>query len=83
MIIDVKELDFFIDEAETLEFTIDDYVNIAPSDEPYPGPYTVIPKTTGQVLDTKHKRMTDDVTVTEIPYAEVGNVYGTTVTIAS
>ena len=50
---------------------------------PYEGPYIVIPKTVDQYLATNNKTMTDDVTVTEIPYAEVGNQYGTTVTIAS
>lgn len=93
MIIDIKELDFVIDEEEALDFVIDEdesldfeldeYVNIAPIIDPYPGPYVVIPKTVDQVLETNNKRMTDDVTVTEIPYAEVGNQYGITVTIAS
>lgn len=50
---------------------------------PYAGPYVVIPKTVDQFLYTRGKTMTDDVTVTEIPYSEVGNTYGTTVTIAS
>ena len=43
----------------------------------------MIPKTVDQILETAMKTMTDDVTVKEIPYAEVSNVYGTTVTIAS
>ena len=54
-----------------------------PLPDSYEGPYEVIPKTVDQILATNKKRMTDDVTVTEIPYAEVSNVYGTTVTIAS
>lgn len=49
----------------------------------FEGPYVVIPKTEDQVLATNKHVMTDDVTVKEIPYAEVSNVYGTTVTIAS
>ena len=49
----------------------------------YHGEYVVIPKTYAQYLDTDNKVMEDDVTVTEIPYAEVGNIYGVTVTIAN
>lgn len=49
----------------------------------YEGPYTVIPTTQDQKLPTNQKLMNDDVTVTEIPYAETGNPYGTTVSIAS
>lgn len=59
------------------------YVDPHPCPPPYEGPYTVIPKTVDQILETAMKTMTDDVTVKEIPYAEVSNVYGTTVTIAS
>ena len=82
--IDVKEITFEIDDTqECIDFEVDCYVNMGPAPDPYLGPYTVIPKTVEQVLDTKYKAMTDDVTVTEIPYAEVGNTYGTTVTIAS
>lgn len=51
--------------------------------DPYPGPYEVIPKTVEQILATKDKDCIDDITVTEIPYAETSNVFGTTVTIAS
>lgn len=51
---------------------------------PYAGPYLVIPKAwQDQVLATKNKSMTDDVTVTEVPYTEVSNIYGTTVSIAT
>lgn len=49
----------------------------------YAGPYTVIPKRTAQELATSGRMMKDDVTVREIPYAEMPNVHGTTVTIAS
>lgn len=94
MIIDVKELDFIIDEiqecidfqideADSIDFVLDDYVNIAPTYETYEGPYTVIPKVVDQMLATKDKLMLDDVTVTEIPYVEVSNIYGTTVSIAT
>lgn len=59
------------------------YVDPHPIPDPYEGPYVVVPKTVDQILATNDKTMTDDVTVKEIPYAEVGNTYGTTVTIAS
>lgn len=52
--------------------------------DPYQGPYEVTPKAwEEQVLQTNGKDMRDDVTVYEVPYDEVSNQYGTTVTIAS
>lgn len=52
--------------------------------DPYLGPYDVTPLAfQEQVLATKDKNMTDDVTVYEIPYDEVINPTGTTVVIAS
>lgn len=51
--------------------------------EPYTGAYTVTPKMMEQRLATKQKRMTDDVTVQAIPYYEVSNESGTTVTIGA
>lgn len=47
----------------------------------YKGPYSVTPKTTEIVLETKNKSMRDDVTVFQVPYAEVPNTDGTTVVI--
>lgn len=55
-------------------------------DKTYPdfdGEYDVIPKTTQQVLGTKDKHTTDDITIEAIPYSEVSNLHGTTITIAS
>lgn len=49
----------------------------------YEGPYRVTPAVSGQVLGTKYKTMTDDVTIEGIPYAETSNDSGTTVIIAS
>lgn len=43
------------------------------SAEIYAGEYTVIPKTSGQILKTKNLIMTDDVTVNAIPYYQVEN----------
>ena len=51
--------------------------------EQYAGNYTVVPKVEKQVLKTKQKVMTADLTVTEIPVYEVSNTSGgTTVYIA-
>ena len=50
---------------------------------PYEGAYSVIPKVYQQILETKNKLMSDDVTIYEIPYTEVSNLVGTTVIIAT
>lgn len=42
----------------------------------YKGDYEVIPKTEQQVLNTKEKFMSKDVTVHSIPYFEVSNTAG-------
>lgn len=47
----------------------------------YDGDYIVTPKTTTQVLSTKNKRLTSDITVNSIPYFETSNEDGTTVYI--
>ena len=50
--------------------------------EYYKGEYEVTPTTEIQILETSQKYMKDDVTVKEIPYAEVTNLAnGITVTI--
>lgn len=46
--------------------------------EQYAGNYTVIPKLDQQVLKTKQKVMTDDLTVKGIPVYEVSNISGGT-----
>jgi len=52
--------------------------------EVYDGEYTVTPQAhEEQVLETRNKRMTDDVTVLRVPYFETSNIYGNTVFIAS
>ena len=48
----------------------------APAVDPYTGDYVVIPTFRDQVLETKNKTMEDDVTVKEIPVAEVSNPAG-------
>ena len=50
----------------------------------YEGEYEVTPKVTAQSLPTARKLMTKDVTIAEIPYAEVSNNSGgTTATIGN
>lgn len=44
--------------------------------EEYEGPYEVTPKIESQMLATRNKTMIDNVTVLEIPYAEVTNPVG-------
>lgn len=45
----------------------------------YEGDYTIVPKPNeAQVLATAGKRMTDNLTVKEIPYYEVSNTVGKT-----
>ena len=47
----------------------------------YEGAYDVTPKTVAQTLQTKDKKMKDDVAVLAIPYFEISNTDGTTVII--
>ena len=47
----------------------------------YGGSYQVMPKTSAQTLETKDKKMKDNVSVLAIPYFEVSNTDGTTVII--
>lgn len=51
--------------------------------EEYAGSYTVVPDATEQVLETAQKYLKENITIQEIPYAEVSNNSGgITVTIA-
>lgn len=80
-IIDIKSLDFILDEEEeSLDFEIGEFTQVLPDE--YPGPYDVIPKVNAQQLQTQSKLMRENVTVWGIPYEEVSNLYGTTVNIA-
>lgn len=56
--------------------TILDAVNDLPSYEAYSGAYQVVPKVVSQTLATANKLMQANVTVEEIPYAEVSNDSG-------
>ena len=66
-----KAIELFF--TEITAATYDDYL----------GPYIAIPKVTEQIFNTKNKLMTDDFTVTEIPYEETHNEHGITAVIAS
>lgn len=70
-------------EENVLKACFGEVYEVAKDWDPFEGPYVVIPKVEEQILPTKLKVMSDDVTVTEIPYAETSNIHGTTVTIAS
>lgn len=72
-------------EEDAREFFLDfEEIQIIHTDyDPYLGPYEVIPKRRDQILATKDKNMTDDVTVREVPWTEVSNPTGTTFTIAA
>ena len=60
----------------------DGSIDLAKQLDPYTGSYVVTPSSVEQVLATKQKRMTNDVTVLEIPFSSVSNIYGgNTVTI--
>ena len=73
----------FIDE-EPFSFVFDEVIEVEKGYDPYLGPYRVIPKAyKEQILATKNKDMTDNVTVEEVPYTEVSNTKGTTVIIAT
>lgn len=47
----------------------------------YDGPYTVIPESIKQVLDTTNKSLRDDISINPIPYYDVSNQYGRTIYI--
>lgn len=66
-----------VQESPVVRFSQDQYIKIRAGDyDPYTGDYIVIPSAEERVLDTDHKLLLDDVTVTAIPYVEVGNESG-------
>lgn len=65
-----------------------EYKPIIKPDEPgdieiYDGNYSVVPTRSEQILNTKDKKLIDDINVTEIPYYEVDNNDGGTTYIIS
>ncbi len=69
-----------IDRGFELEFDNVQYIHEDTS-EPYAGPYTVQSSFEVQSFETSNKRMTEDLTVLEIPMSEVSNEYGLTLNI--
>lgn len=73
----------FNDVDITYDMDVDSSFQISNA-ETYSGEYEVIPKADeGTMLLTKNKLLTDNVTVTKIPYYETSNPDGVTVYIAS
>lgn len=73
----VEEYDLEIDEESSYDVELATAIKIIRIEgEHYEGPYEVIPKTESIILETRNKLMDDDVTVYEIPYAEVSNLAG-------
>ena len=71
-----KPLDISIN-ANTMSLELDISDGSGGMLPPYEGEYVITPKPfTEQVLETKNKSMSDDVTVLEIPYSEVTNPEG-------
>lgn len=69
--------------SESENATADFEALVIASEAPiYDGEYTIVPKANReQILPTNGKRMTDDVSVTKIPYYQASNVSGDTVYI--
>lgn len=65
-------------DSEYYELEYDESSSILPY---YTGDYNVIPRVYEQSLETRQKSMSNDVTIQEIPKAEVSNIYGITITI--
>ena len=73
----MQEITFEVLESDSvIEFDV-----VSNESKVYTGEYMVIPKVVEQVLKTKGRGMTGDVTVKEIPTHEVTNDYGTTMII--
>ena len=69
------ELEFTEDEEMELDFG--EITEVQHGYDPYEGPYEVTPLAYQDIiLKTKDKNMTEDVTVKEIPIAEVSNPAG-------
>ena len=79
-----QAFDICFRDEEEFKICFGEVITVQHGYDPYPGPYEVIPKAwEEQILATNGKNMEANVTVYEVPYDEVSNQYGTTVTIAS
>ena len=78
-----EEYELIVDDGDAYDVDLDTVIKIVTvTGDMYEGPYEVTPTLETQMLSTRNKTMRDDVTVFEIPYAEVGNTAGgTTATI--
>ena len=79
----VEEYDLDFDDGVSYDVELDTVITVVTiTGDMYEGPYEVTPTLETQMFATRNKTMSDDVTVFEIPYAEVGNTAGgTTATI--
>lgn len=74
----------FADDDAELKACFGEVIEVDHHFDPYEGAYIITPLAwQDQILATKDKTMTDDVTVLEVPYTEVSNIHGTTVAIAT
>lgn len=79
-----KKIEVNVLEAQNIGVkTVETTINVVNPDgtDSYTGTYSVVPTTTGTVLETKGKLMLRDVAVFAIPYYETSNESGTTVVI--
>lgn len=67
---------FTLNRPKELSFTFADVVINQSSRPYYNDDYVVTPRVFEQTLETKEKTMRDDLTITEIPLAEVSNPQG-------
>lgn len=78
----VEEYDLEFDDGASYDVELDTVIKVVTiTGDMYDGPYEVTPTLETQMLATRNKTMSDDVTVFEIPYAEVGNTAGGTTAI--
>lgn len=70
--------DDFSDGSSSLKVGFTDVVVVVDQESmpKYEGDYVVAPSISEQVLETASKMMTDNLTITEIPYSEVSNLSG-------
>lgn len=79
-----KEIPISFSEEEFVDISFENAYEISPSKpiESYTGPYQITPHSYEQTLETTQKKMNQNLTIREIPYAPVTNSSGgITVTI--
>ena len=68
----IPEIELEVKETEDIILKVEE----GSMPDAYHGDYTVTPQVEEQVMKTKNKTMTDNVTVLKIPYSEVDNLSG-------